>query len=179
MQNALQNPHYKKIWEEVNWKIRHPEAKSLEEALKFERKEPLNLLVAYSWPRDRIFTSVEYNTRNFDNGMARVECVLGRPITLEDILLLLKNQISTMSSWEKVEDKLRKLNPRCCTAMGKSTKYTYNSYTQAYLRIEHGRIVCENVLFVGLMIEVQRFWQLTKPLHEQTPETWEKIANLI
>jgi hypothetical protein len=85
---ALENPHFKKIWEEVNWKIRHPKAKSLEEALKFERKEPLSLLVAYSWPREQTFTSVEYDIRDCYNGMARVERVLGRPINLEDIILL-------------------------------------------------------------------------------------------
>ena len=28
-------------------------------------------------------------------------------------------------------------------------------------------------------IKYSIYWQLTKPLHEQTPETWEKIANLI
>ena len=89
MQQALENPHFKKIWEEVNWKIRHPEAKSLKEALKFERKEPLSLLVAYSWPRERTFTSVEYDIRDWNHGMASVERVLGRPINLEDILILL------------------------------------------------------------------------------------------
>jgi hypothetical protein len=38
MQNALQNPHYKKIWEKVIMN-KHPEAKSLEEALEAESKE--------------------------------------------------------------------------------------------------------------------------------------------
>jgi hypothetical protein len=141
MQNALQNPHYKKIWEEVNWDSRNPQAKSLEEALKFERKEPLNLLVAYSWPRDRIFTSVEYDTRNFDNGMARVECVLGRPITLEDILLLLKGYFAGIN-------------------LDISGIFKFNAIGQPA---------------DWSIIE----WDFTKPLHEQTPETWEKIANLI
>ena len=88
MIEALEKPHYKKIWEEVNWKIRHPEAKSLEEALKLERKEPNNLLVAHAYGLGyRTFTSELYDEKNRDNGMARVEQILGRVITLEDILI--------------------------------------------------------------------------------------------
>ena len=152
MQNALQNHHYKKIWEEVNWKSRNPQAKSLEEALKFERKEPLSLLVAYSWPREQTFTSVEYDTRNWDNGMARVERVLGRPITLEDILSLLNHQPWENRGWIQ--------SFRITETVNKG-EYHINIYDKDYAG-------------VGLC-----FWQLTKPLHEQTPETWEKIANLI
>ena len=33
MQTALQNPHYKKIWKEINWDLRNPQAETLEEAL--------------------------------------------------------------------------------------------------------------------------------------------------
>ena len=33
MQTALQNPRYKKIWKEINWDLRNPQAETLEEAL--------------------------------------------------------------------------------------------------------------------------------------------------
>lgn len=158
MQEALKNPHYKKIWEKVIMN-RHPEAESLNLALGSE----------YLQYEEECITITDIIIKE----------ILGRPITLEDILSLLENQISAMTSWDEVEDRLRRLNLQCRTVTNKATKYTYNSYTQAYIRQEHGKKVCENVLFVGLIIEIQRFWQLTKPLHEQTPETWEKIANLI
>ncbi len=181
MQEALQNPHFKKIWEDVNWQGRHPEAKSLYSALMVEMEEHC----AYGVVMRRV--SRYYGRSITLRDMHRIDKynttqrpkILGRPITLEDILSLLKNKISAMPSWDKVEDRLKELNPQCCTATNKATKYTYNSYTQEYLSSEYGRAACEHVLFIGLMIGIQRFWQLTKPLHEQTPEIWEKIANLI
>jgi hypothetical protein len=144
MQEALQNPHFKKIWEEINWKVRHPEAKSLREALKFERKEPLSLLLAYSWPRERIFTSVEYDIRDWNHGMASVERVLGRPINLEDILILL-------------------------------TKHGKDKNEIGIILLENGNLCIKPQ--TGGMYDFK--WEYSKPFYEQSPETWEKIANLI
>jgi hypothetical protein len=166
MQQALENPHFKKVWEEINWKIRHPEAKSLEEALKFEREEPLSLLVAYSsWPREQTFTSVEYDIRDYYNGMARVERVLGRPITLEDILQIQVNPQSVIfaGGWLKEYIKQARLvYDNGMILLGLPSRSTYINLDDAI----HNNDFCID-------------WRLTKPLHEQSPETWEKIANLI
>jgi hypothetical protein len=57
--------------------------------------------------------------------------------------------------------------------------YKMNIIKRFGKRQEYTKTVCGNVLFVGLMIEIQRLWLLTKPLHEQTPKTWEKIMSII
>lgn len=201
MHAALQNTHYKTIWENVLMN-RHPEAESLEDASENELQYD-NCLLHYphqienddvgsvaelrvaiiATKQNKGYTAEEIddNIKNDirDNVKALNMFILGRPITLENILLLLKNQISAIDSLEKVDEKLRNLNFRCRTVTSRNIRYTYNSYTQAYIRQEYAKEVCGNVLFVGLMIEIQRFWQLTNPLHEQTPQTWERIAELI
>ena len=165
MIEALKNPHFKKIWEEVNWKIRHPEAKSLEEALKFEKKHfdcvfIYNNISGYCG-ENCIYLRKEINNYN---ALANEHCeslnffekqkfmkmidlnakILGRPITLEDILLLL-------------------------TKNGKA-------------RNEIGIILLENG---NLCIKPQTGgeydfdWEYSKPFYEQSPETWEKISKLI
>ena len=141
MQQALENPHFKKIWEEVNWKIRHPKAKSLEEALFLETHNAdcnvlhcgLNLIVfmqSLCLLRNSGFNLGNKAYHSFSQSF-------GRPITLDDILLIFV---------EKTSDKLQ----------GFSAKHV------RFYAID----------FVG-------DWQLTKPLHEQSPETWEKISKLI
>ena len=165
MIKALENPHFKKIWEEVNWKIRHPEAKSLEEALKLERKEPNNLLVAHAYGLGyRTFTSELYDEKNRDNGMARVEQILGRVITLEDILILLRGKNTAPDAfidhyhinfaiWKDGETEFDCVKEWC---------FRVEPYSQDYHNMGAGF-----------------FWQLTKHLHEQSENTWEKISKLI
>ena len=123
MQEALKNPHYKKIWEKVIRK-RHPEARTLKNALTRE-KAYFDCLFMYN--------EIQYN---------HFECekqadIIGRPITLEDILLYYN-----LAYYEG----------------GIVELYSTCGYYEYY-------DICT--------------WQLTKPIHEQTPETWEKIAELI
>ena len=91
MIEALEKPHYKKIWEEVNWKIRHPEAKSLEEALEMESKFDDSLLFHTYVNDSRIINSQEFTWLSSEiYGEDKGENVtLGRQITLEDVLMLL------------------------------------------------------------------------------------------
>jgi len=150
MQQAIKNPHFKKIWEEVNWKIRHPEAKSLEEALILE-KEYDDCLLFFN---DCLFTHntvsgirsaiIALRTANISEAKRYYimgndsDCkILGRPITLDDILLIFV---------EKTSDKLQDFSAK--------------------------HVRCYAIDFVG-------DWQLTKPLHEQRPKTWEEISKLI
>ena len=148
MQEALKNQHYKKIWEKVIMN-RHPEAKSLEGALEMELLQEGSLYIHYN----EVFSVL--HRRDFEKfaGIqsygSRGSCVrhlihqiepqiLGRPITLEDILLL--------------------HNKEDCD----------NNYlqTDGFCVYDEGNYH----LFE---------WKPTKPLHEQTPETWEGISNLI
>jgi hypothetical protein len=143
MQEALNNPHYKKIWERMNWQIRHPEAKSLEEALEMEEKYKLHCEVLFRYENITEIINIEKrNLINVDllkkakqNGVAKFE-TLGRPITLFDVLNLLNTNkedriyIANGSEIHKIPD-------------GKFCDFTTNL------------------------------------LEEQTPETWEKIAELI
>ena len=137
MQEALKNPHYKKIWEKVNWQGRHPESESLKEALGRELQEMYCSYIA--------FDNLYITNKNFDVPYAygnSISQILGRPITLEDILLLIPDFLET----EKFLD-----SSGWSVVLRTDERYHY--------------------------IEIN--WQLTTPLHEQTPETWEEIANLI
>jgi hypothetical protein len=91
MIKALENPHFKKIWEEVNWKGRHPEAKSLEEALFLETYNTdcnvlhcgLNLIVSMQ----SLCLLRNSGFRLGDRQYHAFSQSFGRPITLENILL--------------------------------------------------------------------------------------------
>lgn len=163
MQKALENPHYKKIWERVMMN-RHPEAKSLEEALEMEahqdgclfhntEKNRYGLNIAYH-------TFIRYTPLRKDYGFCSHKNtefthqdqnepwqygynfeILGRPITLEDILLLLKGYFAGIH----VDiNGIFKLN-----GIGQPADWS----------------------IIG--------WNFTKPLHEQTSQVWENISKLI
>ena len=92
MIKALENPHFKKIWEEVNWKIRHPEAKSLEEALKMEFGYKACIVEIND--REFQYTNIDAieMTKEYsymEDGGFEILQILCRPITLFDILNLL------------------------------------------------------------------------------------------
>ena len=162
MIKALQNPHFKKIWERMNWQIRHPEAKSLKEALEMEAQK--NGCILYDVDSERCFTVFECNYT--DEETISLQCIsdtggstiitykkanskqeiLGRPITLEDIILLLPANL---------------------------THFIKNVDGSLQIKIFGiDEVGCD--FFKGMFD-----WKLTKPLHEQTPETWEKISKLI
>jgi len=152
MQQALNNSHYQKIWEKVIIN-RHPlcERKSdtsqaimlsLADALKQEMYidgcyyyvgENLNM-VSISIPTAK---SIRYDKENGLRGLK----ILGRSITLEDILILCKGYFAGIN-------------------IDVHGIFKFNAIGTP----EDWSIIA---------------WKFTKPLDEQTPETWEKIANLI
>ena len=167
MQEALKNPHYKKIWEKVIIN-RHPEAKSLEDALLIESeiKGCLALVMDYFgntfleeifYCTDSDYVVVYKGAEPMGSGLGdfchvsfyrKNLCnIIGRPITLEDILIL----------------------------FGKTFSQTLNGFKFVQLTCEGAFITMQPIEHTLHRIEVI----LGKPLHEQTPETWEKIANLI
>lgn len=163
MQTALQNPHYKKIWERINWQIRHPEAKSLEEALEMELQNEYCLLLHkhQTNPTDigfvkefeiliiNAFRNAGKPIENINKSILEMvnnteTKILGRPITLFDVINLInKNR-------DEKEDPLYYANGKRIFAIFCDENYC--------------RKVCDFN---------------TNLLEEQTPETWEKIANLI
>lgn len=160
MIKALENPHFKKIWEEVNWKVRHSEAESLEEALVWESNINEALVATgcgtiyrcedvefceenpYSVginPKNNIKIKNEYNREG------GYQCIiLGRPITLEDILMLL----------------------------GKNTRQANEI---GIVMLENGNLYIKPQTSGKYDFE----WEYSKLLHEQTPETWEKVSKSI
>jgi hypothetical protein len=149
MQEALNNPHYKKIWERMNWQIRHPEAKSLEEALEMEEKYKLHCEVLFRY--ENITEIINIEKRNFinvdllkkakQNGVAKFE-TLGRPITLFDVISLLNK------------------NAKDCFYLADGL-VIHVMPTNNYNNMEK---LCDFN---------------TNLLAETTPETWEKTAELI
>jgi hypothetical protein len=150
MQTALENTHYKKIWEKVIMN-KHPEAKSLEEALEAESKECFCLFDdgVNSCEIHLMNTIKEFITlpMQIEDILIKQRKILGRPITLEDILIL----------------------------FGKTFNETLNGFKFVQLTCEGAFITMKPIEHPLHRIEVI----LGKPLHEQTPETWEKISNLI
>ena len=166
MKNALKNPHYKKIWEKVIMN-RHPQANNLDRALEMEAKHSGCYISVITSPHAPQYRKTEIATILWDDGIdsasnkrwycfrnsnidphtfttvQKQDTVLGRLITLEDILILFTKRTSIFS---KIQDKLQGFSVR---------------ELQFYI------------------LEFLGSWQLTKPLHEQTPETWEKIAKII
>ena len=78
--------------------------------------------------------------------------ILGEPITLEDILNLLNHQPWKNRGW---------IESFGITETVNKAEYHINIYDKDY---------CS----VGLC-----FWQLKKPLHQQSPETWKDIAKVV
>jgi hypothetical protein len=173
MYEALQNPHYKKIWEKINWQIRHPEAKTLEEALLIERKNP-NCLFVYNDIQDYVghnFNNLKLHRECYDgmveerineeSSFKKVDFLrsldtkptfLGRPITLEDILILFNGKFTHL----RMED---------CYYIFENTTYDYannNEYT--------GTIISSTTIFK---------LKIRTAFEDETPETWETMANLI
>jgi|688.fasta_scaffold346876_4 hypothetical protein len=151
MQEALNNLHFKKIWEKVIMN-RHPEAESLEEALVLEFSQ---VGCYYGLTK----TTSHINIVNFDmsNKMGKIYDktynILGRPITLFDVLKLLQKNI---------ENGEFALMTNCVVLCNIDvTRNTSNDIFQ---------------YFVKKICDINNKSNL---IEEQTPETWEKIANLI
>jgi len=168
MQKALKNPRFKKIWEEINWKIRHPEAKSLEEALQ-EEISPFNSCMVFvdmtklgyvmtsnehlhvvSYSKFEYFAMEPVYSRlikvwDIQKKKPLNGCqILGKPITLEDILLLLAK------------------NGKARNEIG-------------IILLENGNLYIKPI--TGGSYDFK--WEYSKPFYEQNPETWEKISELI
>ncbi len=148
MQEALKNPHYKKILEKVIMN-RHHKAKSLEEAFEMEKENPDCLI---SIENDYILQTVgemliNCKLKEFNKNKIQYSYI-GRPIILEDIFYLFSINEGNYGIGIGVQ-RNNFLNPKnICEIRLPHT-------------IEHAE------------------WILGNPLHEQTPKTWEKIANLI
>lgn len=142
MQTALQNPHYKKIWEKVMMN-KNPDAKSLEEALEMETKERYCQYMLTD--NDNCIVDGDYISKYYHHNNNYE--ILGTAITLEDVLML----------------------------FGKIFNKTLNGFKFVQLTCEGAFITMKPSAHPLHRIEVI----LGKPLHEQTPETWEQISNLI
>ena len=189
MQKALENPHYKKIWEKVMMN-RHPEVKSLEEALINEKQYfdcwfsynditsyvgsmCNNLMIdiqAYNGMAEEYVEQLSWQKKaaflaNFETKYT----LLGRPITLEDILLLLSNLTNdnkitiqdidiVVKNTYILPEKKRLDNSCVCIDIIK------------YLEQEDEDEDEERILF---------YFEITKPLHEQDICVWESISKLI
>ena len=172
MQEALKNPHYKKIWERVNWQERHPEAESLEEALEMEAMKDYCLFYneskkEYGMNKSNVLTRCNIEEKQDLSASFLYEDdrqvedwqqgsnfqILGRPITLFDVLKLLQKNI---------ENGEFALMTNCVVLCNIDVTRNTSNDTFQY--------------FVKKICDINNKSNL---IEEQTPETWEKIANLI
>ena len=176
MQEALKNPHYQKIWEKVIMN-RHPKARSLEKALSLEMS-PFNGCIVlidltelgYAMSSNEPLKVVSYNKFEYfaiepvysklisvwdicNKKVKNNAQILGRPITLFDVLKLLQKNI---------ENGEFALMTNCVVLCNIDvTRNTSNDIFQYFVKK-----ICDINNKINL-------------IEEQTPETWEKIANLI
>lgn len=167
MQKALQNPDYKKIWERVMMN-RHPEVKSLEEALKSESKEALCLIETDTGIN--FIAILEEQCNQYDSyPFYNIHKIYGREITLEDILILLSNlkndnkitmqDIDIAVKNTCILPEKKRLDNHCiCIEIIK------------YLEQEDGD-EDEEMIYL--------YFDIVKPLHEQTSQVWEDVSKLI
>ena len=180
-EQALQNPHFKKIWEEVIIN-RHPSERTLIDALLSEAcyddcffiqdgyigmpqvfsndcgyAYAFNFCSDYQYENNRkisFFDDEERKKYDVNTGVLLEEYteevlnkervlqhILGRPITLEDILLLLKGYFAGIN-------------------LDVSGIFKFNAI---------GQPADWSIIK----------WDFTKPFEEQSPETWEEISKLI
>jgi hypothetical protein len=161
MIKALGNPHFKKIWEKVITN-RHSEVETLEEALKMELKhygcyffnpnQTMSTGVIVGWndvgcsyiSTEGINDKKQSIVVHIKDMFYQNSSIIGRPITLEDILLLLSK------------------NGKARNEIG-------------IILLENGNLCIKPQTGGGYDFE----WKYSKSLHEQNPETWEKISESI
>lgn len=179
MQKALENQHYKKIWEQVMMN-RHPEAKSLEEALKMEAYQDGCLF---------------YNTK---------ENMYGLNLAYKTLTRYTPFGLNILNNPLKRHTPLRADYGFCSH---KNTEFTYQDEPSAwqygynfeilgrpitledlwlvhkpfqYFKLNSDGCFVDDYQDMGCRTKFTRFvWQLRKPLHEQTPQTWANIYTII
>lgn len=190
MQEALKNPHYKKIWEKVIMN-KHPECKSLNDIIRntyclFLRVDnyqcpthPQKLLKELNIGYDMAVPQSIGECWDFWN--YKIKNIPQCDLSILGISFDVRKPYDYIGyglSMEKVEtlvilSKLITLEDILAVLPKHSTDHGTN-YSGFAIR------VCKEVLNIWSDSGIFCFtWQSTKPLHEQTPETWEKIANLI
>lgn len=185
MQEALKNPHYKKIWEKVIMN-RHPECKSLNDIIRN----------TYC-----LFLRVDnYQCPTHPQKLLK-ELNIGYDIAVPQ---------SIGECWDFWNYKIKNI-PQCdLSILGISfdvrKPYDYIGYGLSMEKVETLVILSKLITLEDILILCKKYCdgilslvvnddgyatilnseknlyirvQLTTPLHEQTPETWEKIANLI
>ena len=191
MQEALQNPQFKKIWEKVIMN-NNPTAKSLEEALEMELKTPFCTIyldngVMYcsdingKWDinKERVHRYYDGSRMNgldftFDNSRVvkikqdRAGCDISYYELIDE-----KELITYHLSTEDILGRLITLEDIILLLPTDSTHFIKN--VDGLLQIKIFGIDEVGCDFYDGMFN----WQLTTPRHEQPPETWEAIANLI
>jgi hypothetical protein len=158
MQQALQNEHYKKIWEMLYSKLLEGNetnqfpSNGLGDDCLIIVNEPNNeqfRVLNKNFGDQIVITNLEYkiiNQDKYEDEKYSKRQILGRPINLEDIILLFPTN---------------------------STHFIKNVNSLLQIKIFGiDKVGCD---FLQGVFD----WQLGKPLHEQSPETWEKISKLI
>ena len=160
MQEALKNPYYKKIWEKVIMN-RHPKAKSLDESLLMESEIKGCLVLVMDYFGNTFLEEIFYCTDSDYVVVYKGAEPMGSGIgDFCHVSFYCKNLCNIIGIPITLEDIL------ILTKHLDITRYQIGDKTN-------------KASFYKTGLDLYFDWQLTKPLHEQTPETWEKISNLI
>ena len=176
-EQALQNPHFKKIWEEVIIN-RHPDEESLVDALLMEACED----DAYFIQGGRIgHPQVFFNDCGYAyafNFCSDYQYENNRKISFFDDEERKKYDVNTGVLLEEYTEEVLNKERVLQHILGRpitledilllfldEKKYLAENYS------------CKHIKMIA--IDFLSEWQLTTPLHEQSPETWEEISKLI
>ena len=190
MQEALNNPYYKKIWEKVIMN-NNPTAKTLDEALEIEL-----LINGGSYKYSTSYLSYNYSPpdleyKDYEGYTTNIrKCEKYNAYICEDIdavYFLDEDFYEEHSLYYKEilgEDYvlLDNLAPNISLITLEDIILILPTHSMHFIKRENNLLV---IKFFGKNEKEDDFikylisWQLTKPSHKQTPETWEKISNVI
>jgi hypothetical protein len=194
MQEELTNPHYNKIWRKVIMN-RHPRSKTLDEALEIELlinggsykyfTKYFTSYLSYNYsPPDLEYKDYEGYTTNIRK-CEKYNAYICKDI---DAVYFLDEDFDEEHSlyYKEIlgEDYvlLDNLAPNISLITLEDIILIFPTHSMHFIKRENNLLV---IKFFGKNEKEDDFikylisWQLTKPLNEQNPETWEKIANLI
>jgi len=177
-EQALENPHYKKIWEEVNWDLRNPKEETLEDALLLEACYDDCFFIQDGYIGVPQVFSNDCGYAYAFNFCSDYQYENNRKISFFDDEERKKYDVNTGVLLEDYIEEI--LNKERVLQHILGRPITLDDILLIFVEKTSDKLQdfsAKHVRFYA--IDFVGDWQLTKPLHEQTPETWEKISKLI
>lgn len=185
MQEALKNPHYKKIWEKVIMN-RHPSEETLIDALLIEADYDGCLFIENGYIGTPQVFSNDCGYAYAFNFCSDYDYDNNRKISFYDYKEHKRYNVKTGVLEKKYTEEILNKERVLQHILGRPITLediliVFTKKDNRYYTLCKIDIWCEKEPYTAGFDGFFQFlkWQLTTPLHEQNPKTWEKIAELI